>query len=294
MAEPFGIVSGAVGIASALSACMDGIKAIQIGRRFGSDFQTFQLRLRMLELRLARWGEALRVHDDPQFNDSAAATDEIRAAKEALFQILELLQKSDKLSKKFRPSGERDDDPSSGETTELDRNILSLDRNIQDIIARRKQKNKVSGVKIARWVLYSRDHALQLIEDITSLIDLLQQLFPMPEKELALAVEEVKQLSSAIVDQQSTIRYLQLSVQGIDESFKKAIGSLETQGHRYGDQYMEENARVQNGHTFTQGWGRSSGPVPVGPSMTFAYQRAAGFSRIRNGDVYVEKDDFWS
>ncbi|KAI2464704.1 hypothetical protein F4781DRAFT_59167 [Annulohypoxylon bovei var. microspora] len=293
MAEIFGIVAGAVGIASALGACIDGIGSIRIGRHFGSDFQTFQLRIRMLELRLARWGEALRVYDDPQFNDPSAATDEIRAAKDTLFQILELLQSSDKLAKKFQPSRERDEDHPTGDAAQLERNLLSLDKKIQDIIARRKQ-SKVSRVKIARWVLYSREHAMQFIGDVTSLIDLLQQLFPMPEKELALAVEEVKQLSSAIADQQSTIRYLQLSVQGIDDNFKKAIDSLGTQGHRYEDQSVEENARVQNGHTFTQAWGRSSGSVPVGPSMTFAYQRAAGSSRIRNGDVYVEKDDFWS
>ncbi|KAI1451362.1 hypothetical protein F4805DRAFT_104644 [Annulohypoxylon moriforme] len=293
MAEIFGVVAGAVGIASALSACIDGIGCIQIGRHFGSDFQTFQLRLRMLELRLARWGEALGVYDDPRFNDPSVATDEIRIAKDALFQILDLLQKSDRLSKKFQPSSEQDEDLRTGDAVQVERNLFSLDKKIQDIIARRKH-NKVGRAKIARWAIYSREHAMQLIEDITSLIDLLQQLFPMPEKEMSLAVEEVKQLSSAIADQQSTLRYLQLSVQGIDENFKKAVDSLETHGHRYEDQSAEENARVQNGHTFTQAWGRSPGSVPVGPSMTFAYQKAAGSSRVRNGDVYVEKDDFWS
>ncbi|XDG01441.1 hypothetical protein ABKA04_001056 [Annulohypoxylon sp. FPYF3050] len=294
MAEIFGVVTGVVGIASALSACIDGIGCILIGRRFGSDFQTFQLRLRLLELRLARWGEALQVYDDPRFNDPTPATGEFKAAKDTLFQILELLQKSDKLAKKYQTSSEKDQDCSTGDVAQTERNLFSLDKKIQEIIMCRRRQNKLSGVKIAQWVVYNREHAMCLVEDITSLIDLLHQLFPMPKKELALAVEEVKQLSIAIADQQSTIRYLQLSVQDIDESLKKAINSLETQGHRYGDQFVEENARVQNGHTFAQAWGRSPGSMPVGPSMNFAYQRAAGSSRVRNGDVYVEKDDFWS
>ncbi|KAI0117659.1 hypothetical protein F4776DRAFT_276784 [Hypoxylon sp. NC0597] len=293
MAEVFGIVAGAIGIASALNACIDGIGSIQIGRHFGSDFQTFKLRLRMLELRLARWGEALRVYEDPRFSDPSVNTDETRAARDALFQILELLQKSNRLSQKFQTLREQDEGHPTGDTVQLERNLLPLDKRVEDIIVQRK-RNHVSRVKVARWVLYSREHAMQLIGDITSLIDLLQQLFPMREKEQALAREEVKQLSEAIGDQQSGIRHLQLLVQGIDDDFKKAIDSLATQGHRYGDQSVEDDARIQNGHTFTQAWGGIPRSLPIGPSMTFAYQKARGSSRIRNGDVYVDKDDFWS
>ncbi|KAI1092446.1 hypothetical protein F5B19DRAFT_454700 [Rostrohypoxylon terebratum] len=265
---------------------------IRIGRRFGSDFQTFQLRLRMLELRLARWAEALQFYDDPRFNGTVTATGEFKTTKDALYQILKLLQKSDNLAKKYQASNtEQDENRPAGDTTQSDRNLFSLDKKIKEIIMHRCKKTKVGGVKIAQWVIYNRDHSMQLIEDITSLIDLLHQLFPMPEKELALAVEEVKQLSTAVADQQSAIQCLQLSVQGIDENFQKAINSLETQGHHYGDQLVEENAHVQNGHTFIRG---SSGSVPVGRSLNIAYQRVAGSSRVRNGDVYVEKDDFWS
>ncbi|KAI1384545.1 uncharacterized protein F4822DRAFT_366505 [Hypoxylon trugodes] len=118
----------------------------------------------------------------------------------------------------------------------------------------------------------------------------------MPGKELTLAKEEVKQLSSTISGQGSTIRCLQQLVQGIDSDFKKAIDSVAIQGHRYGDQFTEKGARIQNGDTFTRALEGAidAGSLPVGPSMTFAYQRAGGSSRIRNGDVYVDKDDFWS
>ncbi|KAI0377887.1 hypothetical protein F5Y04DRAFT_171205 [Hypomontagnella monticulosa] len=293
MAEVFGVVAGAVGIASALSACIDGIGGIQIGRHFGSDFETFQLRLRMLELRLARWGEATRVYEDPQLNSPFATADESRAAKDTLFRILELIQKSHSLSQKFQPPRGQKGDCPTGSTGQLKGDIVSLDGRIRDIITQRKH-GKVGGVKIARWVLYSREHAMQLIADITSLIDLLQQLFPMPEKELALAREEVRQLSSAVADQQSTMRNLQQAVEGIDGDFKKAIESLAARGHRYEDQLAEDDARIHNGNTFTKAWEEASAPLPTGPAMTFGYIRAGGSSRVRNGDVYVDRDDFWS
>ncbi|KAI1401251.1 hypothetical protein F4819DRAFT_458848 [Hypoxylon fuscum] len=293
IAEVFGIVAGAIGIASALSACIDGIGSIQIGRHLGSDFQTFQLRLRMLELRLTRWGEAVRVYEDAQFSNPSATTDEIRVAKNTLFQILDLLQRSDKLSQKFQPPFDQNEERCATDTVHLGRNFFALDKKIRDIIERRKH-NKAGRVKIAHWVLYSKEHATQLISEITSLIDLLHQLFPMPEKELALARDEARQLISAIVDQQSTIQYLQQLVQGIDSDFRKALDSHATHGHRYGDQSVADNARIQNGHTVTRAWEGITGSLPVGPGMTFAYQRAEGSSRVRNGDVYVDKDDFWS
>lgn len=163
---------------------------------------------------------------------------------------------------------------------------------MREIVARRR-RNRANPINITRWVLYSREHAMQLISDITSLIDLLQQIYPMPDKEQELAREEVRQLTSAIADQGSTMRHLQQLVQGIDDDMKKAIESVQRQGHQYGDVSTEENARIQNGHTFTRAWEGTSS-LPVGPSMTFTHMRASGFSRARNGDVYVEKDDFWS
>jgi hypothetical protein len=66
MAEPFGILSGAVSIAAAFTACVDCFEYVKLGRRFGRDFQTSQLSLTCARLRLSRWGVAVRVYDDPQ------------------------------------------------------------------------------------------------------------------------------------------------------------------------------------------------------------------------------------
>ncbi|KAI2616671.1 hypothetical protein GGS26DRAFT_443121 [Hypomontagnella submonticulosa] len=116
----------------------------------------------------------------------------------------------------------------------------------------------------------------------------------MPEEVRALAREEMRQLSSAISDQQSTIQNLQRLVEDIDGNFKEAIDSLATHGHQFGDQLAEDNARIHNGNTFTKAWEEASTSIPVGPAMTFSYIRASGSRKVRNGDVYVDKDDFWS
>jgi hypothetical protein len=47
IAEPFGNVSGAIGITSAFTAYVGGFEYVQFGRRFSQDFQTSQLALNL-------------------------------------------------------------------------------------------------------------------------------------------------------------------------------------------------------------------------------------------------------
>jgi hypothetical protein len=61
MAEPFGIVAGAVGIAATFKACVDCFEYIQLGRHFGRDYQTDLLSLNCARLRLTRWGQAVNI-----------------------------------------------------------------------------------------------------------------------------------------------------------------------------------------------------------------------------------------
>ena len=54
MAEPFGIATGAVGIAATFTTYVNGFGYVQLGRHFGRDFQTYVL----AQLRQA-WFDAL-------------------------------------------------------------------------------------------------------------------------------------------------------------------------------------------------------------------------------------------
>ena len=84
MAEVFGIFVGAVNIATTFSAVIEVFDYVQLGRRFGRDYQTSQLKLTLLRLRLSRWGEAVDVYNDPQLGDPSATPAKIKAAKNTL------------------------------------------------------------------------------------------------------------------------------------------------------------------------------------------------------------------
>jgi hypothetical protein len=100
MAEPFGIVAGTIGIASAFTACVDCFEYVQFSRHFGRDFQTSQLALNSARLRLTRWGESVNIYDNPKLGRQDTTATEIQLAKDSLLQILVLFADTESISKK--------------------------------------------------------------------------------------------------------------------------------------------------------------------------------------------------
>jgi hypothetical protein len=102
MAEPFGIAAGAIGIATAFTACIDCFEYIQFGHNFGRDFQTDQLALSCARLRLTRWGKSVDIYNDSRLGKPDATASEIQVAKDTLLQILVLFADTEGISKKYK------------------------------------------------------------------------------------------------------------------------------------------------------------------------------------------------
>jgi hypothetical protein len=77
MTEPFGIVAGAISIASAFTACVDCFEYVQFGRHFGRDFETCHLALNCARPRLTRWGESVNIYNDLKLGRQDATAAEI-------------------------------------------------------------------------------------------------------------------------------------------------------------------------------------------------------------------------
>jgi hypothetical protein len=102
MAEPFGITAGAIGIATAFTACIDCFEYIQFGRHFERDFQTDLLTMSCARLRLTRWGESVNIYNDPRLGKPDATAPEIQLAKDTLLQIVVLFVQTEEISKKYK------------------------------------------------------------------------------------------------------------------------------------------------------------------------------------------------
>jgi hypothetical protein len=244
MAEPFGIAAGAVGIAAAFTACVDCFGYVQLGRHFGRDFQTDVLALNCARLRLTRWGQAVNIYDDPKLGRQDATPAEIQAAKDTLHHILRLFADTEKISKKYKLNANAGDDLSTLSTDDMDPAVMVLSNKMKELAIRRQKGSSV--LKTASWALYHRSELKELIENITSLIDNIEDLFPAPQLQLAL----VKQETAEIQDKQA-LGLVERAAQDVDSLLQAAAKEALT-GHQYLNVVIK--GKAQTGDAFSSDW----------------------------------------
>ena len=142
MAEPFGIISGAIGIASAFTACVDCFEYVQFGRHFCRDFQTNKLALNYARLRLTRWGESIQIDDDPKLGRQDATMTETQLAKDAMLQILVLFADTESISKKYILNTKAREDLLVYSTSDMDPTLVVVDNKMKGLAIQRQKKGR--------------------------------------------------------------------------------------------------------------------------------------------------------
>jgi ElaB/YqjD/DUF883 family membrane-anchored ribosome-binding protein len=244
MTDPFGIVAGTVGIAAAFAACVDCFEYIQLGRHFGRDYQTDILSLNCARLRLTRWGQAVNIFEDAKLGRPDATSAEIQTVKDVLFQILVLFADTGKISKRYKLNAQSGDDISTLSTNDIDPAILSLSNKMKALAIKRQKGTSI--LKTASWALYHRSELKELISDITSLIDNLENLFPASQTQLALVKQETAEIHS-----QQALELVETAAQGVDDVLRAAAREVLT-GHQYLNVTIK--GKAQTGDVFSSDW----------------------------------------
>jgi hypothetical protein len=225
MAEPFGIVAGAIGIASAFTACVDCFGYVQFGRHFGRDFQTSQLALNCARLRLTRWGESVNIYDDPKLGRQDATATEIQLAKDTLLQIIVLFADTESISKKYKLTAKASEDLSAYSISDMDPKMVVLDNKMKGLAIQRQKKGRF--LNLASWALYHRSTLKDLLEQIVSLINEIEKLFPAPQAQTTLVQQEVAEIG----DKQS-LELIKDAATGVDSLLQKTVKEV-IAGHQY-------------------------------------------------------------
>jgi len=244
MAEPFGIVAGAVGIASAFTACVDCFEYIQFGRRFGRDFQTDQLALSCTRLRLTRWGESVNIYNDPSLGKPEATVTEIQVAKDTLLQILVLFADTEDISKKYKLAAKAGEDLSSFSMADIDPTLVTLDNKMKGLALKRQKGSRF--LKLTSWAVYHRAEFQYLIDSITLLIDNIEKLFPAPQAQITLARQEVAEFGN-----KEFVKLVEDAAKGVDSLLQKAAQEVLT-GHQYLNVVVRGQA--QTGDAYSSDW----------------------------------------
>ena len=187
MAETAGLVVAVVALAGIFNTTVECFELVQLGRNFGKDFQTSQLKLDSARLRLSRWGKSLKLSEDVQdvasLQDRFGSEANVKHADAFLGQIVELFADSEGVSNKHKSRAPSQDNDLAvyNPQSDLEPAMAKLHNQMRQLAIDRQVR---SGVRQkARWALYQEKHFRRLIEDITELVDSLVGLFPAVQEQ---------------------------------------------------------------------------------------------------------------
>lgn len=247
MAEAFGIIAGAVGIATAFTACVDCFEYVQFGRHFKRDFQTDYITLECARLRLTRWGQAVNIYDDPRLNKPDASPEEMELAYDILHQVLVLFASSKEISEKYRAEIEPKENIAVLGRTDLNSFVAELSNKMRTL-AIKHRKNGTSVLKTASWALYGRSEFMDLIQGVTSLVGNLESLFP------ASGCQRTAHVEAMTFGDERALLSIQAAAQGVDPLLQEAM--TEALGHRYSN--INIHGKAQAGDAFGSNWTRTA------------------------------------
>ncbi|KNB18048.1 hypothetical protein FOXG_15699 [Fusarium oxysporum f. sp. lycopersici 4287] len=218
MAEIFGVVAGALSVAALFNNVVDCFEYIQLGRNFGTDYQTCQIKLDIARLRLSRWGDAVKINNDGKFTDVNSNDDQVRTAKNTLEQLFNLFGRAYTESSNFKFVAGEEGVALFYPNTNTKQGAEELRNTIRD----HKQMTTSLTKKIS-WALYKQKSLNQLIDDIQKLLDGLEAIFPTQEsykRMVEIGIEEVRE--------EPSLQALPKAAQETDSLFREtAISRLE-------------------------------------------------------------------
>lgn len=247
MAELFGIVASALGVASLFNNCVDCFQYVRLGRRFGRDYERYQLRLDIAQTRLGRWGEAVKINSHPRFHSSAPADQSVQVAQSIIEQIMFLFEFARKTSKRYELSADKQDLVVC-EDKDMKPVGRALHRRLKDLACRRQKDTSL--VKKTAWALYDGKSLEKIIDEITGLIDDLEKVFPVEAVCHKLAETEIEE-----VEDEPSLTMLKDAAGGIDAALSDAAAQkIDAIAGRNSakDVRMEDRARVHLGHVFAE------------------------------------------
>lgn len=170
---------------------------VQMGANFRRSFRVNLLKLDVMRLRLARWGQSAGLASSDgveSFKATNLAFQNREQVQNLLDQILELFADAKVASKKFEKRNGHFVTTALDPAEELDGVSALLHQKMQGLVEKRQGKLEL---ELSEWTLYEEKKFSRLIEDISELVDSLIDLFPgIQEEQRRLCEEEVSEMNT--------------------------------------------------------------------------------------------------
>ncbi|CAK7210842.1 hypothetical protein SBRCBS47491_000915 [Sporothrix bragantina] len=249
MAEVFGTVAAALGVAALFNNCVDTFEYIQLGRHFGDDYTLCKVRLVIAETRLIRWGEVAKINDNSRFDASAPLDKQAKLVQMILQELASHFERVQRTSERYKLGADQQQDLVLLRENNMQKTGLAVYNQLKDF-ARRKQR-RTGLLKKTAWALYDGKHLKVLIDEIADLIDDLEKVFPVEDGEdgaqrlLETEIEEVKD--------EASLTLLKDAAKGIDKAMSDAAArKIDTIVGRNSAREIKtvDEGKVQVGHSF--------------------------------------------
>ena len=221
MAEVAGLILGSVSLTALFNNCVDNFNYIQLGRKFGRDFETSLVKLDLIKLRFSRWGESMRLADlDTRTRQSIRSQQNEEILGHLLGQISFVFKEAEKASSSFKVGANHND--LALHAGRLSNDFATLHDSLQKKMEKRckdlQRRTKLSAK--VKWALYTQKHLRTLLEDLSSLVDSLISVFPAIQR----SQQELCQAEVSDLHEES-LRALEKMNEGSD----KLLGQVVTQ-----------------------------------------------------------------
>lgn len=200
--EVGGLAVGILALAGLFNNAVDCFEYVQLGRSFGTNFQTSLLKLDNARLRLTRWGQAVGLSGNLEgaqsLQEANVQKEDVDKAHRLLEQIRDLFTEAERISEKYKGSVKPNDSTLAILSPQVDMDDVgqTLHDKMRKLCIKRQKKTPLHD-RVA-WALYEEKYLNRLIEDIVSLVDGLQEVFPATkEKQLKLCEAEVSEIGDS-------------------------------------------------------------------------------------------------
>jgi Prion-inhibition and propagation len=246
-------------------AFMDGVECfdnVQLGRKFGPDYENSQFKLDLVKLRLSRWGESVGINSDPAERPhevAVASSGNQETAKRLLDRISMVFEDAKNNSARAQQFARPDEQEFFVPQEDMiPRGVHKTVRMLSN-----KRQKRTTWTRKAAWALYDEKQFNEIIIKVTALVDDLIKLFPAAHaNEQQICKEEVTEISASANEQ--NMMMLKETAIGVDD----LMGTIVTQaiknasGHTYEGLKMSEKSKLIMGNLYVNGAQPAQMPRP--------------------------------
>ncbi|KAH7134431.1 30 kDa polypeptide [Dactylonectria macrodidyma] len=284
MADPFGFISGALGVAGLFNNCVDCFEYIQLARRFGHDYERCQLRLDVAKNRLARWGSGVGINHDSRFQSEDPSDKSVKLTRALLEEVLLQFQHAYKISQRYEITAHNKDlvvfAPS-----ELNPSTRKLHGRFNAIVKQRH--DSTSLVKKTAWALYDKKNLEGVVGNIAMSINELEQVFPVE-----MACKQMIKMEIEEINDEPSLTAIKDAAENVDVPLAVAANEklrLIWARNSTGNIQTEDKARVNVGNVITSAALELGFSIDDRTTNTAGHISAKGSSGVQVGNTYGGK-----